>query len=112
MKKIEAIIRTEQFSDLHKELLTVGINGLTVSEVAGYGSQKGMTGIYRGNIYDVNLLPKIKVELVVSDKNYSNIITIIKNTCSTGKAGDGKIFVYELENVIRIRTGDEGIEAI
>lgn len=112
MKKIEAIIRPEQFPELHKELHSAGIKGLTVTEVAGYGLQKGKTGVYRGNTYDVTLLPKIKVELVVGDTEYDSIIQLIKKTCSTGKVGDGKIFVYQLDNVIRIRTGDEGADAI
>ncbi|OEF96509.1 P-II family nitrogen regulator [Desulfuribacillus alkaliarsenatis] len=112
MKKIETIIRPEQFPELHKQLHSAGIKGLTVTEVAGYGLQKGKTGVYRGNVYDVTLLPKIKVELVTTNEDYETIIGIIKKTCNTGKVGDGKIFVYPLENVIRIRTGDEGTQAI
>ncbi|OEH86678.1 transcriptional regulator [Desulfuribacillus stibiiarsenatis] len=112
MKKIEAIIRPEQFPELHKELHAAGIKGLTVSEVAGYGLQKGKTGVYRGNFYDVSLLPKIKVELVVGNDTYEDIVKLIQKNCSTGKVGDGKIFIYSLDNVVRIRTGDEGETAI
>lgn len=112
LKKIEVIIRPERFQYLRKEILQLGIAGLTVSEVAGCGLQKGKTGLFRGNTFEITLLPKIKVELVVNDEVVEAIVDCITKTCSTGKIGDGKIFVSPIENAIRIRTGENGEEAI
>lgn len=112
MKKVEAIIRPEHFQALRSRLDKIGINGLTVSEVAGCGKQKGQEGVFRGNRYEINLYPKVKVEMVIEDSQLQHITNIIIDTCSTGQVGDGKIFVFPVENVIRIRTGEQGKEAI
>ncbi|MCD8500893.1 MAG: P-II family nitrogen regulator [Bacillaceae bacterium] len=112
MKKIEVIIRPELFQDFRREMLQVGVTGLTVSEVAGCGLQKGKTGLFRGNTFEITLLPKVKVELIVSDDFVETVIGCITKTCSTGKIGDGKIFIYPIEDAIRIRTGENGLEAI
>ncbi|WLR51530.1 P-II family nitrogen regulator [Bacillus tianshenii] len=112
MKKLEAIIRPEHFQTLRKRLDSAGISGLTVSEVAGCGKQKGQEGIFRGNRFEINLYPKVKVEMVIEESKLESIIDIIQTTCATGQVGDGKIFVYPVENVIRIRTGQRGLEAI
>ncbi|KAA6453378.1 P-II family nitrogen regulator [Bacillus swezeyi] len=112
MKKIETIIRPEQFPRLRKKLEEVGINGLTVSEVAGCGQQRGKQALFRGTAYEIKLLPKVKVEMVIESENVDEIIQIIESTCSTNTVGDGKIFVLPIENAIRIRTGEFGKEAI
>lgn len=112
MKKIEAIIRPENFQALRTSLEEVGINGLTVSEVAGCGQQKGQQGLFRGNKFDIKLLPKIKVEMVVETEHVDEIVNIIKTTCGTSSIGDGKIFIFNVEDAIRIRTGESGKEAI
>ncbi|WP_102027891.1 P-II family nitrogen regulator [Salirhabdus sp. Marseille-P4669] len=112
MKKIEAIIRPEKFPLLRKKLGDTGINGLTVTEAAGCGLQEGQTGVFRGNKYEINLFPKIKVEMVVTDDKVDPIITVIQAVCSNGNVGDGKIFIIPVENAIRIRTGESGLEAI
>ncbi|MEC1810654.1 P-II family nitrogen regulator [Bacillus licheniformis] len=112
MKKIETIIRPEQFPRLRKKLEEVGINGLTVSEVAGCGQQRGKQALFRGTSYEIKLLPKLKVEMVIESESVDEIIKIIESTCSTNTVGDGKIFVLPIENAIRIRTGESGKEAI
>lgn len=112
LKKVEAIIRPETFRALRDMLEEVGINGLTVSEVAGCGQQKGQQGLFRGNTFEIKLLPKVKVEMVVEDEFVDEIIHIIQDTCSTNTVGDGKIFIYPVENAIRIRTGESGKKAI
>ncbi|WLR42915.1 P-II family nitrogen regulator [Bacillus carboniphilus] len=112
MKKVEAIIRPEQFPNLRSKLEEVGINGLTVSEVAGCGQQGGKQGVFRGTAYEIRLLPKVKVEMVVEEEHVDEICKIIQSTCSTNTVGDGKIFILPIENVIRIRTGETGNEAI
>ncbi|MRX73500.1 P-II family nitrogen regulator [Bacillus lacus] len=112
MKKIEAIIRPEQFPALREKLEEIGINGLTVSEVAGCGQQNGQTGRFRGTTYEIKLLPKVKVEMVIEAEHADEIVRIIQTTCSTDTVGDGKIFIIPIENAIRIRTGQSGIEAI
>ena len=112
MKKIKSIIRPEHFQALRRNLDEIGINGLTVSEVAGCGKQKGEEGVFRGNRFEIKLYPKVKVEMVVAEEQVPEIINIITNTCATGKVGDGKIFIYPVENVVRIRTKEYGKKAI
>ncbi|MYL35981.1 P-II family nitrogen regulator [Pontibacillus yanchengensis] len=112
MKKVESVIRPESFPALREKLDEVEVNGLTVSEVAGYGKQKGLEGVFRGTRYEIKLYPKVKVEMIVDEEQVDQIINLIKETCITGETGDGKIFIYPVENVIRIRTGEEGKEAI
>ncbi|OEH91661.1 P-II family nitrogen regulator [Bacillus solimangrovi] len=112
MKKVEAIIRPEQFQALRSKLEQIGIHGLTVSEVAGCGKQKGKEGIFRGNRFEINLYPKVKVEMIIEEQQVNNIVESIQLTCSTGEVGDGKIFIYPVENVIRIRTGEHGYKAL
>ncbi|BCE05970.1 MAG: P-II family nitrogen regulator [Bacillus sp. (in: Bacteria)] len=112
MKKIETIIRPEQFPRLRKKLEEVDINGLTVSEVAGCGQQRGQQALFRGTSYEIKLLPKVKVEMVIESESIDEIIQIIESTCSTNTVGDGKIFVLPIENAVRIRTGESGKEAI
>jgi len=112
MKKIEAIIKPFKLEDVKDGLTEAGINGMTVSEVKGYGRQQGHTELYRGAEYVVDFLPKIKIEIVVADENVDNVVNIIKTNAKTGKIGDGKIFVTSVEKVIRIRTDEENEEAI
>jgi len=106
MKKVEAIIKPFKLEEVKDALGDVGIEGMTVSEVKGFGRQKGHTEIYRGSEYSVNWLPKFKLELAVSDDVASEVIDTILRSARTGKIGDGKIFVVPLEQVIRIRTGE------
>ncbi|HEY3331256.1 MAG TPA: P-II family nitrogen regulator [Capsulimonadaceae bacterium] len=108
MKKIEAIIRPTKLDEVKSALDDFGVVGMTVTDVRGYGSQRGHTERYRGNTYVVNLLPKIKVEIVVSDDRYEAVLTVIENAARTGEVGDGKIFVEDVERAVRIRTGEEG----
>jgi nitrogen regulatory protein PII len=112
MKIITAIIKPHMLDDVREALTDMGVTGLTVSEVKGFGRQKGHTEIYRGAEYIVDFLPKIKIEIVVSNENLERVIDTIVNTAKTGKIGDGKIFVTEALQVIRIRTGETGDEAI
>jgi len=112
MKKIEAIIKPFKLDDVREALGEIGISGMTVSEVKGFGRQKGHTELYRGAEYVVDFLPKVKLELVVNDDDVENCIEAINRSAKTGKIGDGKIFVTEVERVIRIRTGEENEEAI
>ena len=112
MKKIEAIIKPFKLDEVKDELNSIGVLGLTVSEVKGYGRQKGHTELYRGAEYAVDFLPKIKIELVVDDGLVDDAVEAIKNKAHTGRIGDGKIFVTNVEEVIRIRTGEKGKEAI
>jgi nitrogen regulatory protein P-II 1 len=112
MKKIEAIIKPFKMDDVREALSEVGVNGMTVTEVKGFGRQKGHTELYRGAEYNVDFLPKVKVELIVADELVERCIEAIMNTAQTGKIGDGKIFVYEVERIIRIRTGEENEDAV
>ncbi len=112
MKKIEAIIKPFKMEDVKEALAEVGIEGMTVSEVKGFGRQKGHTEIYRGSEYTVDFLPKVKIELVVSDNMLDKGIQAISSAAKTGKIGDGKIFVLPIENAIRIRTEETGESAI
>ncbi len=112
MKKIEAIIRPGKLDEVKDALGKSGINGLTVSQVIGCGNQKGHTQVYRGVEYDIYLLPKVKIELVVADHKLDSVIGIITEVGRTGEIGDGKIFVSPVENAIRIRTGEIGEDAL
>ena len=112
MKKIEAIIKPFKLDDVREALSDIGITGMTVTEVRGFGRQKGHTELYRGAEYMVDFLPKVKMELVVPDELLEQCLDAIIDTAQTGKIGDGKIFVYEVERVIRIRTGEENEDAI
>ena len=112
MKKIEAIIKPFKLDSLKEAFAELGINGMTVSEVKGFGRQKGHTEIYRGAEYVVDFIPKIKVEIVTTDDQVDTIIDKIIDSVKTGNIGDGKIFVKPVDTVCRIRTGEHGIEAI
>jgi len=112
MKKIEAIIRPHKLDEIHNNLLESGFTGLTVTEVRGYGRQKGHKEIYRGSEYNIEFVPKLKLELVCQSEQLEQAISIIINTAKTGEVGDGKIFVSGLEEVIRIRTEESGVSAI
>ncbi|KAE9538379.1 nitrogen regulatory protein P-II [Ursidibacter maritimus] len=112
MKKIEAIIKPFKLDDVREALTDVGITGMTVTEVKGFGRQKGHTELYRGAEYAIDFLPKVKLEIIVTDEQVDECIETIIDTAQTGKIGDGKIFVYDVERVIRIRTGEENEEAI
>jgi nitrogen regulatory protein P-II 1 len=112
MKKVEAIVRHFKLEDVKNALTEAGIHGMTVCEVRGYGRQKGHTEIYRGTEYAVDFVPKVKIEVVCTDENLDLVIQTILRTAQTGQIGDGKIFVQNLEDAIRIRTGETGIEAL
>ena len=112
MKKIEAIIKPFKLDEVREALSDVGVSGLTVTEVKGFGSQKGHTELYRGAEYVVDFLPKVKVEAAIPDDILEQAIEAIEKSAATGKIGDGKIFVFELEQAIRIRTGETGPEAL
>lgn len=112
MKKIEAIIRPYKLEDVKEALEEIGISGITISDVKGYGRQKGHTELYRGAEYTVDFIPKIKIEIIIKDEILEDVIKIITNYSKTNRIGDGKIFVYNVEEVIRIRTGERGEEAV
>jgi nitrogen regulatory protein P-II 1 len=111
MKKVEAIIRPEKLEELRESLDAKGFHGMTVTEVKGRGTQKGITLEWRVGEYKVEFLPKIKLELVIDDKDVNAVISTICSVCSTGSIGDGKIFVSEVSSVVRIRTGEVGVVA-
>ena len=112
MKKIEAIIKPFKLEEVKESLGEAGIHGLTVSEVKGFGRQKGHTELYRGAEYIVDFLPKVKIEIVVSDTDLNNAVEAIQQSAHTGRIGDGKIFVLNLDSAVRIRTGESGEQAI
>jgi nitrogen regulatory protein P-II 1 len=112
MKKIEAIVKPFKLEEIKDALGEVGITGMTVSEVKGFGRQKGHTEIYRGSEYTVDFLPKIKIELVITDSQADNAVAVIIKAAKTGKIGDGKVFVTKIEDAIRIRTEEKGDQAI
>ncbi|WP_169566525.1 P-II family nitrogen regulator [Sneathiella limimaris] len=112
MKLIMAIIKPFKLDDVRDALTAIGIDGLTATEVKGFGRQKGHTEIYRGAEYAISFLPKIKIELAVKDDLVEQAVETIKETAKTGQIGDGKIFVYDLNNVIRIRTGETDADAL
>jgi nitrogen regulatory protein PII len=112
MKLVTAIIKPFKLDDVRQALADVGVKGVTVTEVKGFGRQRGHTELYRGAEYVVDFLPKMKVEVAIDDDLLEQVIEVISNTARTGKIGDGKIFVMPLEQVIRIRTGESGPEAV
>ena len=112
MKKIEAIIKPFKLDDVREALSEIGITGMTAIEVKGFGRQKGHTELYRGAEYVIDFLPKVKIDIVVKDEQVDSCIEAITNAARTGKIGDGKIFVSNVDRVIRIRTGEEGDDAI
>jgi nitrogen regulatory protein P-II 2 len=112
MKLVISIIKPFKLEEIREALTALGIEGLTVSEVRGYGRQKGQTEIYRGAEYTVNFLPKVKVEVVISDDRLDSVLEAIQRTASTGRIGDGKIFVMDVQKAVRIRTGETDSDAI
>ena len=112
MKKVEAIIKSFKLDDVKDGLSLLGVKGLTVSEVKGFGRQRGHKEIYRGAEYHVDFVPKIKIEVVLDAKILPDVLNVIREKAYTGQIGDGKIFVMPVEDVIRIRTGEKGIDAI
>jgi nitrogen regulatory protein P-II 2 len=112
MKMITAVIKPFKLDDVREALSGIGVQGITVTEVKGFGRQKGHTELYRGAEYVVDFLPKIRLEIAVEDNMVDQIIEVLMKAASTGKIGDGKIFVHELEQVIRIRTGESGSDAL
>ncbi|MEM0906173.1 MAG: P-II family nitrogen regulator [Pseudomonadota bacterium] len=112
MKIVMAIIKPFKLDEVREALSEVGVSGLTVSEVKGYGRQKGHTEVYRGTEYAVNFLPKLKIELAVAEDSVSRVVDAIQQSAQTGQIGDGKIFVYSLDSVVRVRTGEVDAEAL
>jgi nitrogen regulatory protein PII len=112
MRMVSAVIKHFKLDDVRKALTEIGVQGMTVIEVKGFGRQKGHMEVYRGVEYEVKFLPKIKIEVVVSDENLGNAVNAISEAAKTGEIGDGKIFIYDLQDVVRIRTGERGEEAI
>lgn len=112
MKKIEAIIRPFRIDDVREALAELGVKGMTLTEVKGYGRQKGHTELYRGSEYQIDFLPKIKLEIIVVDGMVDKVVDVIIKTAKTGQIGDGKIFVYPVEDAIRVRTGESGEDAL
>ena len=112
MKKVEAIIKPFKLDEVKDALVEIGIGGMTVTEVRGFGQQKGHTEIYRGTEYVIDFLPKVKIEVIVRDEDVEKVVETIMKTAHTGRVGDGKIFIIPVEDVIRIRTGERGEQAI
>ena len=112
MKKIEAIVRPEKLDILIDRMESAGVNGLNITQVKGYGSQKGHTEVYRGVTYNIRLRKKIKIETVVADKIAEEVVKTITETARTGEAGDGKIFISEIKDAVRIRTGEKAEKAL
>jgi nitrogen regulatory protein P-II 1 len=112
MKKIEAIIKPFKLDEVKEALQEVGLKGMTVTEVKGFGRQKGHTELYRGAEYTVDFLPKVKIQILVPDEKAASVVAVITDSARTGKIGDGKIFVTNIDEVVRIRTGERGADAI
>ncbi len=112
MKMIMAIIKPFKLEEVHNALLSIGIEGFTVTEVKGFGRQRATTETYRGANYSINFLPRLKIEIAVPDELEKKVIGVIQNAAVTGRIGDGKIFVYDLTNTVRIRTGEAGVDAL
>ncbi len=112
MKKIEAIIKPFKLEDVKEALSEIGVQGMTVTEVKGFGRQKGHTEIYRGSEYTVDFLPKVKLEIVTDDERLDEVVDTIVKSANTGKIGDGKVFVSTVEQAVRIRTGETGPDAV
>jgi len=112
MKKIEAIIKPFKLDEIKDALQDAGVHGITVTDVRGFGRQKGNTEVYQGAEYVVDFLPKVKIEVILSDEMAEKVVKIIQQTANTGRIGDGKIFILPVDDVVRIRTGERGKEAI
>ena len=112
MKKLEAVVQPFKLDDVKEALLAIGVDGMTICEVRGHGRQKGHSEMYRGQEYNVDLLPKVRVDVVVSDARVDEVLAALGAAARTGKIGDGKIFVFDVEQAIRIRNGDQGDAAI
>jgi nitrogen regulatory protein PII len=112
MKKVEAIIQPHKLDEVKDALKGAGVEGITVSEVRGHGRQKGHTETYRGSEYKIDLLPKVKLEMVISDASLNQVLDVLSASAKTGKIGDGKIFVWTIDEVVRIRNGDRGESAL
>ena len=112
MKKIEAIIRPFRIDDVREALGEIGVKGMTLTEVKGYGRQKGHTELYRGSEYQIDFLPKLKLEIVVADKMVDQVVDVILKAAKTGQVGDGKIFISTIDDVVRVRTGESGEDAL
>ncbi len=112
MKKIEAIIKPFKLDDVKLALNEIGVQGMTISDVKGYGRQKGHTEIYRGAEYLIDFIPKVKIEIVISADKVAQVVEVIRTAANTGKIGDGKIFVLPVERVVRVRTGEEDLSAV
>jgi len=112
MKKVECIIKPFKLDDVKSALSEFGIAGMTVSEVRGFGRQKGHTELYRGAEYQIDFIPKVKIELVIPADQVNEVVALIQKEACTGKIGDGKIFVFNTEKAVRIRTGEEGLESL
>jgi nitrogen regulatory protein P-II 1 len=112
MKKIEAIIQPFKFDDVKEAMKAIGIDGMTVTEVRGHGRQKGHKEVYRGQEYEVDLLPKVKLEMVIPDARLDEVVSTLTRSARTGKIGDGKLFVYEVAEAVRIRNDDRGESAL
>jgi len=112
MKLITAVIKPFKLDDVKEALQTFGVHGLTVSEVSGYGRQGGHTEVYRGAEYTVDLIPKLKIEVVVDDEDMADVVNLITKSAATGKIGDGKVWVIGVDELVRVRTGEHGSEAL
>lgn len=112
MKMVMAVIKPFKLDDVREALTALGVEGLTVTEVKGFGRQKGQTEIYRGAEYSVSFLPKVKIEIAISDDMEEQVVEAIQDSASTGRIGDGKIFVYDINSAVRIRTGESGQDAL
>jgi nitrogen regulatory protein P-II 1 len=112
MKKIEAIVKPFKLEEIKNALTQIGVQGMTITEVKGFGRQKGHTEVYRGAEYKIDFIPKVKIELIISDELVTQVIETIERAAKTGKIGDGKIFLSPIEEAIRIRTGERGKDAI
>ncbi|MCB9412880.1 MAG: P-II family nitrogen regulator [Actinobacteria bacterium] len=112
MKLVTAVIKPFKLDDVKSALETFGIHGLTVSEASGYGRQRGHTEVYRGAEYTVDLIPKLKIEIVVDDADVSDVVSLVAKSAATGKIGDGKVWVTPVEELVRVRTGERGTDAL
>ncbi len=112
MKKVEAIIRPEKLPMVRRALEDIGLGGLTITQVVGHGAQKGITQQWKGNTYTVDLLQKIKIEIVINDAQLEPLMTALRDSATTGEVGDGKVFVIPIEDVMRVRTGERGMTAV
>ena len=112
MKLVTAVIKPHKWEEVREALETFGVTGMTVSEVSGYGRQKGHTEVYRGAEYTVDLVPKVRVEVLVDDADASDVVDVVVKAAQTGRIGDGKVWVVPIEDVVRVRTGERGIDAL